>query len=468
MFRLRLYGWLLFADLACAEMHVSHAEVMPGPELPPCDNSEIKVAEECPNATSLGLDWSNFSQQLFAARAQLFGFSLSLAVSAVHRLLSQATSKFSDAFSCTAAVVSTYFTLARFLVLQGRLRRALAFLHLGFIFVRDRGFSECSTWPAAGWDVMLAGRSLTERVRLLDDESVLKLEPGHRVEGLRIAVVTICAYAADAPVRVLCEQNRQIYKALHGYDLHFFTDAAQILPNKAARMNVQDGIHKPFFWKVNAVKNILDTNKYDWVLWMDCDAFFMDPGRTIDSVIQMYSGNLTSASRLPPPSSGDSVEVRRVRRNMSQDAVVNISLIFAVDSTGINNGVWLLRNTAWSHDFLQRWWESDILEGPGREHNCSDQSTMLHALLQERAMNLDEMWDKYEAPIYPSEVRVARQEHLQSFHEATAATALSRAWRDGDFIKHHPGCHFYRLPCQQLYQEAQEIFYNKVVFLHQQ
>ena len=22
------------------------------------------------------------------------------------------------------------------------------------------------------------------------------------------------------------------------------------------------------------------------------------------------------------------------------------------------------RNTAWSHDFLQRWWESDILEGP--------------------------------------------------------------------------------------------------------
>ena len=37
------------------------------------------------------------------------------------------------------------------------------------------------------------------------------------------------------------------------------------------------------------------------------------------------------------------------------------------------------------------------LEGPGKEHNCSDQSTMLHALLHERAMNLDEIWDKYEA-----------------------------------------------------------------------
>ena len=64
-----------------------------------------------------------------------------------------------------------------------------------------------------------------------------------------------------------------------------------------------------------------------------------------------------------------------------------VSLIFAVDSTGgfcrcseslddfgdvavkpgINNGVWLLKNTAWSHDFLYRWWHSDILQGPGKE-----------------------------------------------------------------------------------------------------
>lgn len=34
---------------------------------------------------------------------------------------------------------------------------------------------------------------------------------------------------------------------------------------------------------------------------------------------------------------------------------------------GINNGVWLLKNTAWSHDFLYRWWHSDILQGPGKE-----------------------------------------------------------------------------------------------------
>ena len=45
--------------------------------------------------------------------------------------------------------------------------------------------------------------------------------------------------------------------------------------------------------------------------------------------------------------SEDSVEVRQIRRNMSPDPGVSVSLIFAVDSTGINNGVWLL-----THSFM--------------------------------------------------------------------------------------------------------------------
>ena len=55
-------------------------------------------------------------------------------------------------------------------------------------------------------------------------------------------------------------------------------------------MDVKDGVHKPFFWKVNAVKNVFDGmygTPPQWVMWADCDALFMDPERTIDSVIQM-------------------------------------------------------------------------------------------------------------------------------------------------------------------------------------
>lgn len=332
---------------------------------------------------------------------------------------------------------------------------------MGFIFVRDRGFSECSSWPVQGWDVMLAGRTLAARSRVLDDESVVRVPHAFRESGLRIAVVTICAYAEDEAVRVYCAQNRRLYSQLHGYDVFFFTDKSEILPNIPSGMDVQDGVHKPFFWKVNAVKNVMETGDYDWILWMDCDAFFMEPARTIDSVIVMHSANATPSSLLPPQGPNEPPDLAELRRKVNPDPPVNVSLILAVDSTGINNGVWILRNTEWSHRFLERWWHSDILTGPGKEHNCSDQSTMLHTLLHDHSLHLDHSWDQVEAPIWPLEVRVAAQEHLQSFHDATAETALSRAWQPGDFIKHHPGCHYYKVPCQYLYGEAEHYFETK-------
>ena len=38
-----------------------------------------------------------------------------------------------QAFACPAAVVSTFFSLARVLVMERRLRRALAMIHLGHL-----------------------------------------------------------------------------------------------------------------------------------------------------------------------------------------------------------------------------------------------------------------------------------------------------------------------------------------------
>lgn len=47
-------------------------------------------------------------------------------------------------------------------------------------------------------EVMLAGQHLTERVRLLDDASVATVPRSLRL-NLRVAVVTICAYAEAYP-----------------------------------------------------------------------------------------------------------------------------------------------------------------------------------------------------------------------------------------------------------------------------
>ncbi|CAD7946715.1 unnamed protein product [Amoebophrya sp. A120] len=387
-----------------------------------------------------------------------------------YNLLNHITKKFSFAFECPLATVSTYWTLATILMFQGSMRRALSMLQMAFIFVRDKGFHECTPWPVQGWDMMMAGRNLLAEVQKLDRPAILWDTPkSFRFANQKVAIVTICSYAPDEAVRVVSLENHGLYAQLHGYDLHMYLSPDEIMPNKKSGMNVKDGVHKPFFWKVNAVKNVFDSeNAPDWVMWADCDALYMDPERTIDSVIHMYTGNYSSPI-IRKKSNFDETTYNVIddflnnpEREKNQEAFSDVSLLLAVDSTGINNGVWMLRNNKWSHDFLERWWHSRILEGPGENHNCSDQSTMQHELLYENSMNLDPAWDMVEGPIWPQQVRVVYQEHMQSFHQATAMTVLSREWQQGDFVRHHPGCHYYKEPCKWLYAQAHEIFMDNL------
>jgi hypothetical protein len=57
----------------------------------------------------------------------------------------------------------------------------------------------------------------------LDQAVALDTPPSLRFDGQRIAVVTICAYAEDEPVRELSIRNHRMYCDLHGYDLHMLS-----------------------------------------------------------------------------------------------------------------------------------------------------------------------------------------------------------------------------------------------------
>ena len=412
---------------------------------PHCDYSKILINQECPS--SVGIDWEAYGEDLYRARGMLFAGRKDLSVKAVAELLEYITGRghFHYGFECPLATASTFFTLAQYMASEGRMRRAQALTMMGFVFVRDKGFHDCTPWPIQGWDVLLAGRHVREYVERLDAAAAVSVHPGSRFFQ-SVGIVSVCAYAENEPVRILAEENHRLYADLHGYKLMQFDH--RIPPHKKARMDVQD--RKPFFWKVNAIRNALDDYELEWIIWMDCDAFFMDPKRTLDSVITRY------AHPTEPALNG-----------------VPTDLLIAVDSTGINNGVFMMRNSDWSKDFLERWWNSDILQGAGASHNCSDQSTMQYELLYDSGSDrfpiLDRIWtpesaayDAQEAPIWPTNVRVVPQKDIQSFHQATAQAVLSREWVEGDFIKHHPGCHYYKKPCQWLYAEAANWFKRKV------
>jgi hypothetical protein len=426
---------------------------------PNCEYHLVEIRDECPKVSTI--DWEAYGEQLYTSKSLVFFGAPNESIEHMHQLLNRITGeKFYVGFECPQAALASFFSLAEKLANSRRLRRAQAAIFMGFVFARDKGFYDCSPWPVHGWDMLLAGRFLSQSIRSLDDLSVTKNIPrNHKYfQPGDVAIVSVCSYSQDEPLVLISRENHKLYAGLHDYVLYQFEDDSELVENLDSGMNMKD--RNKFFSKIIAVRNVLNNHK--WVLWMDCDAFFMDPARTIDSVVQMYTKNNSLAFRLE--SSNDQRTLESIRSTLDS---IEINLLITVDSTGLNNGVWLMRNSKWSIDFLSRWWNSSILKGMGANHNCSDQTTMQYELLYSNLMSeltteIGRAWDSIEAPIWPREVRVVPQEHLQSFHKETADAVISRHYTDGDFVKHHPGCHYYKRPCQDRYAEAQSIFLTKL------
>ncbi|CAE8627376.1 unnamed protein product [Polarella glacialis] len=72
---------------------------------------------------------------------------------------------------------------------------------------------------------------------------------------------------------------------------------------------------------------------FDWLFWVDCDLYFMNPSKTVDALIQSALSRTSEAS-----------------------------LLIAEDGMMLNSGAFLLRNNAWGADFLTR--TVDLLSAP--------------------------------------------------------------------------------------------------------
>ena len=106
-------------------------------------------------------------------------------------------------------------------------------------------------------------------------------------------------------------RNRRDYADRHGYTLLDLT--------------AHVGTARPKSWyKLKAVESVL--NHYDWVFWLDADAWITNPEIPLESV-------------LPASKAAD--------------------FLVTEDATGANAGSWLLRNSDWSRAFLREWWSME-------------------------------------------------------------------------------------------------------------
>jgi len=125
-----------------------------------------------------------------------------------------------------------------------------------------------------------------------------------------------------APLGELCVRSLHRYASAFGHDVH-------VDPVNEADL----GGFAPTWAKVLAVLNLFDRG-YDFVVWTDCDTLFVRTDRDIAAEIV------------------DDKHLYLIRQNVQRVEMPGITCI----EDRINSGFFLIRNCAWSREFLERWY----------------------------------------------------------------------------------------------------------------
>lgn len=189
--------------------------------------------------------------------------------------------------------------------------------------------------------------------------------------------------------------NKKEYAQKHGY--HLFDGSHHINSSRP-----------PAWSKIKAVKYLLEKEKCDWVMWTDADTVIMNPEIRIQDF-------------LPADKTKD-------------------MLVVSDKGGGYNSGVFLFRNTAWSKEFLDVWWNMKaFVRLPGL--SLSGDNNALKALLKN-------MKDLNEHVLSPPRCTFNSFAKFLTLHQSLAIMdhLQEQEWyldtehyHKGDFIAHTPG-----------------------------
>lgn len=183
-------------------------------------------------------------------------------------------------------------------------------------------------------------------------------------------------------------QNHQLYANKHGYR---FQDGSSFI----------DTARPPAWSKIRAVQALF-REECDWVLWLDADAVIMNSDIRIESFVP---------------------------------ADPNIHLLVTYDRKfTYNSGAWLIRNSPWSRQFLETWWnQRDFVELPGASLS-GDNRAFGHILTQ-----VPDTWAVQEVPRCTfNSFAIFVTQHL-AHPELQSWYGSEEFYHQGDFIAHASG-----------------------------
>eukprot|EP00931_Biecheleriopsis_adriatica_P058515 TRINITY_DN34860_c0_g1_i1.p1 TRINITY_DN34860_c0_g1~~TRINITY_DN34860_c0_g1_i1.p1 ORF type:complete len:852 (-),score=180.07 TRINITY_DN34860_c0_g1_i1:107-2662(-) len=234
--------------------------------------------------------WSAYRELVEYGRLQVFdpneGESLAreLALS-----LAERTYNVTEVLQCNIGVIAGYHLLARRYVVAGDDWKAYRLLQLALIYVFTLR-NALKVPPEAARDWATRTDKIVEEIKILKDRLSQEQQRRYarlpeanaslRIPGLRVAIVSICAYPKGHPLvlREITPENRHAYASRHGYGVHVHYEHP--MPDR--------GVHIQHS-KLQLVADYLRSGEYDWVAWLDCDSIIMNLDRTLDSVVHRYA-----------------------------------------------------------------------------------------------------------------------------------------------------------------------------------
>ncbi|CAE8588387.1 unnamed protein product [Polarella glacialis] len=203
--------------------------------------------------------------------------------------------------------------------------------------------------------------------------------------------------------------NHKIYAERHGYDYRVGTEI------------VDSG--RPAAWgKVKLMHQYVAQRQWDWVLWADCDVYFMNLTVTLDSILFRYGAR---------PGADGILELDP-----------KFHFLATEDHAMLNTGIFLTRSSDWSEAMLKRVWgppDSVWTEHPWWEQAAmawefwSDLASKFRAADHlEWAKLADGSHDEMEG-IYPEPVRIVPQVEFNSYHPITSRF-IADTWAPGKFV----------------------------------
>lgn len=255
-----------------------------------------------------GSKWSEYRKLVQRSRLRIFDTLQEqdgdLAKELGERLVER-TSNVSEILQCNVGIIAGYHLLARHAISMSDDMRAFSLLQLAMIWIFTlRNANRVPSDAAREWftksdHLMHEVGALKRRLSRRQSRWVTQLpqvNPGYRMPGLKIALVSICAYPADHPLelKTLTPANREAYARRHGYALHVH----KVHPMPDQGVHVQHA-------KLALVAAYLKTGAYDWVAWFDCDSIIMNMEKTLDSIILRYTHGSAPALRSSHASSNN-------------------------------------------------------------------------------------------------------------------------------------------------------------------